>query len=133
MPSALKLNINKNTCGNWKSHYILDILEKYPQTNFQEWNLLEIHHKNKPNEIAVNMVCKFWFPYSDPWNRKMCDWTINNQLYTAKDGNQVKHGNNHSVQLPSTKIWNTTVAGRLVRLHGPIKSYFVVRQNSIVA
>ena len=54
-----ELNINKNTCGKWKSRYILDILEKYPQTNFQEWELLEMHHQNNPNEIAVNMVCKF--------------------------------------------------------------------------
>ena len=52
----------------------------------------EIHHVNRPNEIAVNMVCKFWFPYSDPWGRKMCDWTIGNKSYAAKDGNVVKHG-----------------------------------------
>ena len=130
---VVELNINSKTCGKWKSRYILDILEKYPQTNFKEWELLEIHHQNKPNEIAVNMVSKFWHPHDDPWGRKMCDWTIGNQSYTAKDGNKIKHGNNHSVQLPSIKIWNTTVSGKLVRLHGPIKSYFVVRQNSSVS
>ena len=133
MPSAFKLNINKDTCGKWKSRYILDILEKYPQTNFKEWELLEIHHQNKPNEIAVNMVCKMWYPHYDPWGRKMCDWTIGNNKFSEKHGNQVKHGDNHNIQLPSMKIWNTTVAGQLVRLHGPIKSYFVVRQNSSVS
>lgn len=129
MSPVVELNINTKTCGKWLPKYIIDILKKYPQTNFQEWELLEMYHQNRPNEIAVNMVCKFWHPHSDPWGRKMCDWTIGNQSYTAKDGNQVKHGNNHSVQLPSIKIWNTTVAGQLVRLHGPIKSYFVVRQK----
>ena len=49
--SVKKLNIDKDTCGKWKSRYILDILEKYPQINFQEWELLEMHHENKPNEI----------------------------------------------------------------------------------
>lgn len=129
MPPVVELNINSKTCGKWKSRYILDILEKYPQTNFQEWELLEIHHQNDPNKIAVNMVCKFWYPHADPWGRVMCDWTIGNNKFSAKHGNQVKHGDNHSVQLPSVKIWNTTVSGQLVRLHGPIKSYFVVRQK----
>ena len=55
------------------------------------------------------MVCKFWYPHADPWGRVMCDWTIGNNKFSAKHGNQVKHGNNHSVQLPSMKIWNTTV------------------------
>ena len=128
-----ELNINKETCGKWKSRYILDILEKYPQINFKEWELLEMHHENKPNEIAVNMVCKLWYPNFDPWGREMCDWTIGNQSFTAKHGNQVKHGDNHSIQLPSMKIWNTTVAGQLVRLHGPIKSYFVIRQKSKIS
>ena len=88
-----------------------------------------MHHQNNANEIAVNMVCKFWHPHADPWGRTMCDWTIVNNKFSAKHGNQVKHGNNHNIQLPSMKIWNTTVAGKLVRLHGPIKSYFVVRQK----
>ena len=118
------LEIDVLTCGKWKSRYILDILEKYPQTNFKEWELLEMHHLNKPNEIAVNMVCKLWYPDFDPWGREMCDWTIGNNKFSAKHGNQVKHGNNHSVQLPSMKIWNTTIDGKLVRLHGPVKSYF---------
>jgi hypothetical protein len=74
-----------------------------------------------------------WYPHYDPWGRKMCDWTIGNNKFSAKHGNQVKHGDNHNIQLPSMKIWNTTVAGQLVRLHGPIKSYFVVRQNSSVS
>ena len=124
-----ELNINIETCGEWKSRYILDILEKHPQTNFKEWELLEMHHQNNANEIAVNMVCKTWYPKFDPWSREMCDWTIGNNKFSAKHGNQVKQGNNHSVQLPSEKIWNTTVAGKLVRLHGPIKSYFVIRQK----
>ena len=81
-----------------------------------------------PEEIILEN-----FSMADHWGRKMCDWTIGNQSYTAKDGNKIKHGNNHSVQLPSIQIWNTTVSGKLVRLHGPIKSYFVVRQNSSVA
>ena len=128
-----ELNINKETCGKWKSRYILDILEKYPQINFKEWELLEMHHENKPNEIAVNMVCKMWYPKFDPWGRVMCDWTIGNNKFSAKHGNQVKQGDNHSVQLPSMKIWNTTVAGQLVRLHGPVKSYFVIRGTSKIS
>ena len=84
MSPVIELNINLKTCGKWKSRYILDILEKYPQTNFHEWELLEIHHQNDPNKIAVNMVCKFWY-----------------------------------------------VAGKLVRLHGPIKSYFVKKPYTI--
>jgi hypothetical protein len=131
--SKLNLNINKDTCGKWKSRYILDILEKYPQSNFTEWQLLEMHHENKPNEIAVNMVCKVWYPAFDPWNRVMCDWTIGNHSFTARDGNQVNHGKNHSIQLPSMKIWNTTVAGKLVRLHGPVKSHFVIRGTSKIS
>ena len=131
MPPVVELNINKNTCGNWLPKYIIDILKKYPQTNFQEWELLQIHHVNEPKKVAVNMVSKFWHPYSDPWGRKMCDWTIGNQSYTAKDGNVVNHGKHHNVQLPSTKIWNTTVSGQLVRLHAPIKSYFVKKPYSI--
>jgi hypothetical protein len=45
----------------------------------------------------------------------------------------VNHGKNHSIQLPSLKIWNTTVAGKLVRLHGPVKSHFVIRQKSHIS
>lgn len=131
MPPVVELNINTKTCGKWLPKYIIDILRKYPQTNFQEWELVQMHHKNEPKKIAVNMVCKFWHPQYDPWGRKMCDWTIGNKSYTAKDGNQVKHGNNHNVQLPSMKIWNTTVAGKLVRLHAPIKSYFVKKPYTI--
>ena len=95
--SVKELNINKDTCGKWKSRYILDILEKYPQLNFKEWELLEMHHQNKPNEIVVNMVCKMWYPECDPWNRVMCDWTIGSHSFTARDGNTVKHGNNHII------------------------------------
>jgi hypothetical protein len=128
-----ELNINRDTCGKWKSRYILDIIEEYPQTNFTEWQLLNVHHKDKPADECVNMVCKVWYPAFDPWNRVMCDWTIGNQSFTARDGNTVKHGNNHIIQLPSIKIWNTTVAGKLVRLHGPIKSYFVIRGTSKIS
>jgi len=71
------------------------------------------------------MVCKVWYPAFDPWDRVMCDWTIGNNSFTARDGNQVNHGKNHCIQLPSMKIWNTTVGGKLVRLHGPTKSYVV--------
>ena len=125
------LEIDTKTCGKWLPKYILGILRKYPQTNFQEWELVQIHHINEPKKVAVNMVCKFWHPHADPWGRVMCDWTIGNQSYTAKDGNTVKHGQNHGIQLPSTKIWNTTVSGQLVRLHAPIKSYFVKKPYSL--
>jgi hypothetical protein len=77
------------------------------------------------------MVCKVWYPAFDPWNRVMCDWTIGNHSFTARDGNQVNHGKNHMAALPSMKIWNTTVAGKLVRLHGPVKPYFNISPHSM--
>ena len=90
-----------------------------------------MHHENKPNEIAFNMVCKVWYPAFDPWTRVMCDCTIGNHSFTARDGNKGNHGKNHSIQLPSMKIWNTTVAGKLVRLHGPVKPYFNISPYSM--
>jgi hypothetical protein len=104
---------------------MINILKDYPQTNFTDWQLLNVTHSKKPEEVAwVNMVCKVWYPAFDPWMRVMCDWEIGNHSYTARDGNQVNHGNNHMTALPSVKIWNTTIEGRLVRLHGPVKPYF---------
>jgi len=121
----LKLTINQETCGKWGSDHMVNILKDYPQTNFTEWQLLNVTHSKKPEQVAwVNMVCKVWYPERDPWNRVMCDWEIRNQSFTAKHGNQVNHGKNHMAALPSMKIWNTTVGGKLVRLHGPVKNYF---------
>ena len=57
------LEIDTKTCGKWLPKYILGILRKYPQTNFQEWELVQIHHINEPKKVAVNMVCKFWHPH----------------------------------------------------------------------
>ena len=119
-----ELNINKETAGKWGLNNMLNILKKYPQTNFTEWQLLSVTHSNEPTDKWVNMVAKVWYPAFDPWNRVMCDWTIGSQTYTARDGNKVNHGKNHMAALPSIKIWNTTIAGRLVRLHGPVKPYF---------
>ena len=114
--SSLKkhLEIDTQTCGKWGINHMINILKEYPQTNFTEWQLLNVTHSNE-SETWVNMVCKVWYPLFDPWNRVMCDW---------RDGNQVNHGNNHMAALPSMKIWNTTIDGKLVRLHGPIKPYF---------
>ena len=119
------LEIDRLTCGKWGFNNMSEILTDYPQTNFTEWQLLNVHHKDKPMDACVNMVCKVWYPAFDPWNRVMGDWTIGNNSFTARDGNQVNHGNNHMAALPSVKIWNTTIEGRLVRLIGPVKDYFV--------
>lgn len=119
-----ELNINKDTCGKWGLNNMINILKEYPQTNFTEWQLLNVSHSNEPENTWVNMICKLWYPDDDPWGRKMCNWTIGNNSFTAKHGNQVNHGKNHMAALPSMKIWNTTVAGKLVRLHGPVKPYF---------
>ena len=70
MSPVKELIIDPKTCGNWIPEYIIDILKKYPQTNFQEWELLQMHHANEPKKVAINMVSKFWFPHSDPWGRK---------------------------------------------------------------
>ena len=131
MPPVVELNINSKTCGKWLPKYIIDILKKYPQTNFAEWDLLEIYHVDRPEAKVVNMISNCWHPVNDPWGRKMCNWTLANKSYTAKHGNSVNHGENHVIQLPSEKIWNTTVSGQLVRLHGPIKNYFVQKPYSI--
>ena len=124
--SSLKkhLEIDALSCGKWGIDHMVKILKKYPQTNFTEWQLLKVTHSNASADEWVNMVCKVWYPMFDPWNRVMCDWTIGNQSFSARDGNQVNHGNNHMAALPSMKIWNTTIDGKLVRLHGPVKSYF---------
>ena len=129
--SKLELNINRETAGKWGRMNMINILKEYPQTNFTEWQLLSVTHPNEPTEVCVNMVCKVWYPAFDPWNRVMCNWTIGNHSFTARDGNQVNHGKNHCIQLPSMKIWNTTVAGKLVRLHGPIKSNFTISPYSM--
>ena len=119
------LEIDTQTCGKWGIDHMVKILKEYPQTNFTEWQLLKVTHSEQHDQDAwVNMVCKVWYPLFDPWNRVMCDWTIGNNSFTARDGNQVNHGKNHMTALPSIKIWNTTIAGKLVRLHGPVKSYF---------
>lgn len=121
----LKLTINRESCGKWGLTNMINILKDYPQSNFTEWQLLNTFFKHSPTEVCINMVCKVWYPAFDPWDRVMCDWTIGNNSFTARDGNQVNHGKNHCIQLPSMKIWNTTVGGKLVRLHGPTKSYVV--------
>jgi len=128
--SKLNLNINRETAGKWGRMNMINILKEYPQTNFTEWQLLNVTHSNE-SETWVNMVCKVWYPAFDPWNRVMCDWTIGNHSFTARDGNQVNHGKNHMAALPSMKIWNTTVAGKLVRLHGPVKPYFNISPYSM--
>ena len=128
--SKLELNINRETAGKWGLNNMINILKDYPQTNFTEWQLLNVTHSNE-SETWVNMVCKVWYPAFDPWNRVMCDWTIGNHSFTARDGNQVNHGKNHMSALPSMKIWNTTVAGKLVRLHGPVKPYFNISPYSM--
>ena len=132
--SSLKkhLEIDVLTSRRWGIDHMVKILKDYPQTNFTEWQLLNVTHSEKSNEdVWVNMVCKGWYPALDPWNRVMCNWTIGNNSFTARDGNQVNHGNNHMPALPSIKIWNTTVAGKLVRLHGPVKPYFTISPYSM--
>ena len=121
----MELTINQETCGKWGFNNMIEILKDYPQTNFVDWQLLNSFRENKPNEAWGNMVCKVWYPAFDPWMRVMCDREIGNRSFTAKHGNQVEHGKNHMAALPSNKIWNTTIAGKLVRLHGPVKPYFV--------
>ena len=120
----MKLTIDAHTCGKWGIDHMVNILKDYPQTNFTEWQLLSVTQRFEPENTWVNMVCKVWYPAFDPWNRVMCDWTIGSQTYTARDGNKVNHGKNHMAALPSMKIWSTTIDGRLVRLHGPVKPYF---------
>ena len=85
----------------------------------------------KPEEICVNMVAKDWYPVRDPWDRVMCDWETGTQTFTARDGNEVNMGKNHPIQLPSSKIWNTTIAGKIVRLIGPIQGGFNVAPHSM--
>ena len=102
--------------------------DAFPITNEDEWERYVERYSYRSHLIALVPN-----PKLDPWGREMCDWTIGNNKFSAKHGNQVKQGDNHSVQLPSMKIWNTTVAGQLVRLHGPIKSYFVIRQKAQIS
>ena len=70
MPLVVELNINSKTCGKWLPKYIIDILKKYPQTNFAEWDLLEIYHVDRPDAKVVNMISNCWHPVNDPWGRK---------------------------------------------------------------
>ncbi len=61
--SKLELNINKESCGKWGRHNMINILKDYPQSNFTEWQLLNTFLPNNPPEVCVNMVCKVGILY----------------------------------------------------------------------
>ena len=66
--------------------HIRIFLKKISTTNFQEWDLVGIHHVNEPKKVAVNMVCKFWHPHIRGEIVRLDNWE-----YSAKDGNKVNH------------------------------------------
>ena len=76
------LEIDTKTCGKWLPKYILGILRKYPQTNFQEWSWFNTSYK-RTKKVGLIWYVNFGILMLIR-GRVMCDWTIGNQSYTQR-------------------------------------------------
>ena len=110
-----------------RNDLILEVLKKYPQTNFDEWELLQTHesmgtHRGKSmgEYKTQHMFAKVGLPKKDPWSRPMRDWCFEKEpkkIYTPMNAIPIVVAR-YTADIPSPTRWDTSVNGDVLWLWG---------------